>query len=317
MTNIEGLNVNMKELVKIESLRDQYHIATHVVDQQVLLPPVFNYDALDDAVIAGEVRSAAARLRSKLGHHLRAATEIGQELIDVKKKVGHGLFGAWLASEFGWHERTANNHMSLVDAFAGKSEMFADLPLTLAYRIAARSMPPAVREQLLGKVKAGGKITVETVTQMVRAGKLNEQLTKAESALEPRQVKALDKRLDQRRADDDRHRQDSDRRRQQQADLVTAGVKLIEQKFGVGIAELAPYLAVWPELGEVLRGIVASPLDVLAASGDPHGIEVTEEPEPANSRPGDPTRITDDRVDGLVSAPVGVAAAPATAVAGS
>src|SRR4029077_16405962 len=138
--------------------------------------------------------------------------------------------------------------------------------------------------QLLGKVEAGGKVTVDTVTQMVRAEKLNEQLTKAEAALEPRQAKALDKRAAQRRADDDRNRQDIDQRRQQRADLATAGVKLIQQKFGVSNAELRPYLAVWPELGEVLRGIVASPLDVVAASGDPQGIEETEDPEPANSR---------------------------------
>jgi hypothetical protein len=56
----------------------------------------------------------------------------------------------------------------------------------------------------------------------------------------------------------------------------------IRQRFGADIAELAPYLPVWNELGHLLRGIVRPPRDVIVAGGDLRVIEVAVDPEPTD-----------------------------------
>jgi hypothetical protein len=70
--------------------------------------------------------------------------EIGRRLTDAKRRLGHGRFLVWLAAEFGWSERTAENFMR-VYVLRGKFANFADLdvPLSALYLLAAPSTPDA------------------------------------------------------------------------------------------------------------------------------------------------------------------------------
>ena len=43
--------------------------------------------------------------------------EIGQKLIEVKKRLGHGRFLDWLSAEFDWHRDTANKFMHVAERF--------------------------------------------------------------------------------------------------------------------------------------------------------------------------------------------------------
>jgi hypothetical protein len=53
-----------------------------------------------------------ARVIQRLGRRaIRDIIEIGRRLTDAKDRVGHGKFLTWLAAEFGWSERTAENFM--------------------------------------------------------------------------------------------------------------------------------------------------------------------------------------------------------------
>ena len=49
-----------------------------------------------------------------------AIVAIGQELIEIKEKLGHGHFGGWLKSEFGMSPDTAERYMRVVRVFGNK-----------------------------------------------------------------------------------------------------------------------------------------------------------------------------------------------------
>ena len=66
----------------------------------------FDYSQLDTKV-AAQAKASAHQVRSTTGKLAANIIEIGLVLVDVKELVGHGHFGSWLASEFGWSERSA------------------------------------------------------------------------------------------------------------------------------------------------------------------------------------------------------------------
>jgi hypothetical protein len=84
-----------------------------------------------------------ARHIQRLGRRaIGDVVEIGRRLSDAKHRLGHGRFLVWLAAEFGWSERTAENFMRVYDLH-GKFANFADLdvPLSALYLLAAPSTP--------------------------------------------------------------------------------------------------------------------------------------------------------------------------------
>jgi hypothetical protein len=88
--------------------------------------------------------------------------EIGQKLLQVKAKLGHGRFGTWLTVEFDWTERTAQQFMNVARQF--KAENFADLQLapSALYLLAAPSTPPKVRQEAIARAESGETITYKT-----------------------------------------------------------------------------------------------------------------------------------------------------------
>jgi DUF3102 family protein len=83
---------------------------------------------------------------------------MGMTLHGAKAHLPHGQFGAWLKAEFDMSERSAENYMSVAQAFGSKSETVADLPPTLLYKLAARSSPQQIREKVVADLEAGKRI---------------------------------------------------------------------------------------------------------------------------------------------------------------
>ena len=67
--------------------------------------PNFDYANLD-AVTAQFVQQQTGEIRSLMRRTAQEIIDLGQRLILVKEKLGHGRFGVWLASEFNWTDRT-------------------------------------------------------------------------------------------------------------------------------------------------------------------------------------------------------------------
>jgi hypothetical protein len=133
----------------------------------VLIRAGFDYGAMAVSV-AEQVRSTAERIRAKVKKSLEDLIGIGADLRAVKEALGHGQFGRWLRSEFGWTERMARNFMAVAERF-GKTEMISDLHIqpTAAYLLAAPSAPDEARQAAIERAAAGEKITTDLAKELL------------------------------------------------------------------------------------------------------------------------------------------------------
>jgi hypothetical protein len=144
----------------------------------------FDYSALD-ADTADLARQAAERIR---GHH-RAVTEIiiriGVDLIGVKerlkKSVGYGQFERWIDAEFGMTIRTAQNYMNAAAAFEGKSETVSYLPSRTVYALSSRSVPAAIRNEVVSRSERGDRLPVSDINDMVANARSRARMGRAEA----------------------------------------------------------------------------------------------------------------------------------------
>jgi hypothetical protein len=119
----------------------------------------FNYGALDTDV-ATLVRQAAKRI----GDRTRSSIiDNGRDLIAVKAKLGHGMFGKWLKAEFGWSDQTAQNFMNAARLVEGKNQNFWNLPASTVYKLAAPSTPADTRDALVARVESGETLSAREI----------------------------------------------------------------------------------------------------------------------------------------------------------
>jgi hypothetical protein len=121
-------------------------------------PTLFDYRNLAGAD-RDTIRQHADSIRSLMQRASQDIVEIGQRLLYVKKRLGHGRFLDWLNAEFDMTERTAQNFMNVARAF--KSETVSDLKIgqKALYMLSAPSVPEAAREEVVAQAKKGEKIT--------------------------------------------------------------------------------------------------------------------------------------------------------------
>ncbi len=120
----------------------------------------FDYAALD-ASTSQFVQQQTGEIKALMKRTAQDIVEIGQKLVKVKEKLGHGRFGAWLEAEFEWSIQTAKRFMNVAAAF--QNQQFVDFIAPSAlYELAAPSIPDAVRDEALARAKAGESITYST-----------------------------------------------------------------------------------------------------------------------------------------------------------
>lgn len=121
----------------------------------------FDYTSLD-LDTAHFIQQQTGEIRGLMRRTAQDIFEIGQRLLEVKAKLGHGRFGTWLGVEFDWTERTAQQFMNVARHF--KAENFADLHLapSALYLLAAPSTPPKVRQEAIARAELGETITYKT-----------------------------------------------------------------------------------------------------------------------------------------------------------
>ena len=121
----------------------------------------FDYASLD-LDTAQFIQEQTGEIRGLMRRTAQDIFEIGQKLLQVKAKLGHGRFGTWLTVEFDWTERTAQQFMNVARQF--KAENFADLQLapSALYLLAAPSTPPKVRQEAIARAESGETITYKT-----------------------------------------------------------------------------------------------------------------------------------------------------------
>ena len=119
----------------------------------------FDYTALD-APTSQFVQQQTGEIRGLMKRTVESIFEIGQRLIVVKERLGHGRFGSWLETEFEWSQDTASNFINVAKKF-GNLPNFSefDMAASALYMLAAPSTPDAARDEALARAASGESIT--------------------------------------------------------------------------------------------------------------------------------------------------------------
>lgn len=167
----------------------------------------FDYAALEPA-LADDARAVASRIRGRLRTVYR---DTGRDLIQIKDRIGHGQFGAWLKAEFDMTERAAENYMNAARWLEGKSESVSDLPATAVYALAAPSAPVAAVNEVVAAIEAGTKLPTHAIRSMLAEALEAERKAKAEAA------KTEEQRQEERKARESRAARQARNERERQA----------------------------------------------------------------------------------------------------
>lgn len=128
---------------------------------------LFEYASLD-----AETRIVVQQRTTEIKALMRRAAsdiiEIGQKLIEVKLKLGHGAFGGWLAAEFDWSDQTARRFMHVAEfAKINTGVDFSGIQAKALYLLAAPSTPEAARTEAIERAEAGESITYSAARDIV------------------------------------------------------------------------------------------------------------------------------------------------------
>ena len=114
------------------------------------------------------VRQRTGEIKTLMQRTAQDLVEIGQKLVEVKARLGHGLFGDWLQAEFEWSERTAQRYMSVAQAFKSDTvSVLTNAEARALYLLAAPSTPESVREEAVRRAETGERITYSAAREMV------------------------------------------------------------------------------------------------------------------------------------------------------
>jgi len=143
---------------------------------KVLSSTSFDYSSLD-AETMSFIQQQTGKIRSLMKRTAQDIIEIGQKLIEVKQRLGHGQYRKWIASEFGWGKSTANSFENVARQFADVQNLDAFAPSAL-YELAAPSTPKTAREEAISLAQTGNKISYSVSKEIKKKHQTN--LTKSE-----------------------------------------------------------------------------------------------------------------------------------------
>ncbi len=127
----------------------------------------FDYSALDVETSA-YVQSRTATIRARGRRICADLIALGKDLLDVKASLSHGLFGAWLESEFGWSDRTARNYMEIAKVFGHLDpETLASFELTALYALARTTVAEDIRDDFIAQAEHGELVSVRDVRDVL------------------------------------------------------------------------------------------------------------------------------------------------------
>lgn len=123
--------------------------------------------------VADFARKAASRVRRLHKQQTALILQVGQELIEVKRRLPHGRFIPWVEAEFGRGAvRTIQRYMGVAEVFGDKSDMVSFLPPATIYKLAAPGTPKTVREEVIEKLDGGERLSDDAILAMIQERKI-------------------------------------------------------------------------------------------------------------------------------------------------
>ncbi len=156
----EFFNQSDDNIIKIENATVTFTCVIFMPTASLKAWKKFDYTALD-ASTSQFVKVQTGEIRGLMKRTVESIFEIGQRLIIVKERLGHGRFGSWLETEFDWDERTARRFMSVAENLKNKSDKLSEVDFapSALYVLASPSTPESARDEAFARAKAGESIT--------------------------------------------------------------------------------------------------------------------------------------------------------------
>jgi hypothetical protein len=127
----------------------------------------FDYNNLDSDT-ASFVQQQTGEIRTLMRRTTEDLIRIGQKLIEIKKRLGHGNYGNWLKAEFAWSEQNARRFTYVAENFGDKSNILLDLNFaqTALFTLSAPSVSQEAREEFLVRSQAGEYISTQIAEEI-------------------------------------------------------------------------------------------------------------------------------------------------------
>lgn len=126
---------------------------------------LFDYSALDTSTRIF-VEERTTEIKSLIKRSAQDIIEIGGKLTEVKERLGHGRFGAWLAAEFEWTQQTAVTFMRVHGKFKNFLNLEGFAPSAL-YLFASPSTPEEAVQEAIDRAQDGERITHTIAKEIV------------------------------------------------------------------------------------------------------------------------------------------------------
>jgi chromatin segregation and condensation protein Rec8/ScpA/Scc1 (kleisin family) len=91
--------------------------------------------------------------------------------MEVKQQLPHGRFENWVQAECGINIRTAENYIRAAQLAKDKNETVSLLPPSLVYRLASKSAPTEIVEEVLDRAGKGEVIDPREVEDSLRTAR--------------------------------------------------------------------------------------------------------------------------------------------------
>jgi hypothetical protein len=129
----------------------------------------FDYSALDleQRVV---VQQRVSEIKALVQQNVQTTIEIGQKLIEIKARLGHGHWGQWLEAEFGWSRDTAEDLMQAARTF-GQNPKISEFDRSALYLLSSPSVPESAREEAIALAEAGERVTHAKAKEIVNEHK--------------------------------------------------------------------------------------------------------------------------------------------------
>lgn len=112
------------------------------------------------------IQGRTLEIKSLVKRSAQDIIEIGLKLIEVKERLPHGKWGAWLDGEFGWTQMTAINFIRVAVKFKNFLSLESFGPSAL-YLFAAPSTPDEALDEAIGRAANGETITHKTAKEII------------------------------------------------------------------------------------------------------------------------------------------------------
>lgn len=138
---------------------------------------------LETAIVNPTLDQRIIKIQFHLQNMANSAIEIGKELIECKKEIGHGNWQNWLKDNFSLSQDTATNFMHCAERFANSE---TSRNLNFSQMVTLLKLPAAETEKFIEEKAAEGKpvedMTVKKLREEVKQYKRSKEAQDAELA---------------------------------------------------------------------------------------------------------------------------------------